>query len=325
MHFKSLLCIFAGVLIAASTGAVAAQTPSPPAPSPKTTPVPQPSRPNWNELTSAQREALAPLAGMWETLEADRKKKWLEMAGRFPRLTPDAQKRMHERMGEYARLTPEQRKTARENFRQAYELPADQRQEKLQRYQALPDEKKRALTEQAAKKAGDTTSIATVSCARTRPLPQNRRADRLVRVTDEQDATFFICTAAGLLVRLAAMIYEAVLVFAVVFAVSYVLLATHAMVVSIVAGPAHRLQGALFVAAGAYFVICWARTGQTLALKAWRLKVIDSDGRPPRSGRAIARYVLAWHLWLPGLAIAAVLQLSAVWTSLCLRSALGSC
>ena len=70
------------------------------------------------------------------------------------------------------------------------------------------------------------------------------------------------------------------------------------------------LQGALFVAAGAYFVICWTRTGQTLALKAWRLKVIDSDGRPPRSGRAIARYVLAWHLWLPGLAIAATLQLS---------------
>ena len=59
---------------------------------------------------------------------------------------------MHQRMGEYARLTPEQRKTARENFRQAYELPAEQRQQKLQRYQALPDEKKRALTEQATKK-----------------------------------------------------------------------------------------------------------------------------------------------------------------------------
>jgi hypothetical protein len=52
----------------------------------------------------------------------------------------------------YARLSPEQRVTARENFRRAYELPADQRQEKLQRYQELPEDKKRALADQAAKK-----------------------------------------------------------------------------------------------------------------------------------------------------------------------------
>ena len=156
MYFKPSLFIFLGAFIADSTGAVVAQTPPAPAPSAKTTRAPQPSRPSWSELTSAQREALAPLSGMWETLEADRKKKWLEMAGRFPRLTPDAQKRMQVRMGEYARLTPEQRMTARENFRQAYELPADERQEKLQRYQALPDDKKRALTEQAAKKAAQT-------------------------------------------------------------------------------------------------------------------------------------------------------------------------
>lgn len=107
------------------------------------------------------------------------------------------------------------------------------------------------------------------------------------------------------------MIYEAVLVFAVVFAVGYALLATMQWSYPLAPSPRAMLQGALFVAAGAYFVICWARTGQTLALKAWHLKVIDSEGRPPRSGRAIARYLLAWHLWLPGLAIAAALQLSA--------------
>ena len=129
------------------------------------------ARPSWSELTSAQREALAPLAGMWETLEADRKKKWLEMAARFPGLTPDAQKRMHERMGEYARLSPEQRKTARENFRQAYELPADQRQEKLQRYQQLPDEKKRALAEQAAKKQSEPTPAPTPPATVAPPAP----------------------------------------------------------------------------------------------------------------------------------------------------------
>jgi hypothetical protein len=158
LPFESLPFILAIVLLMGGTGAVVAQTSAQMLPAAKATRVAQPSGPSWSDLTSAQRTALAPLAGMWETLEPDRKQKWLEMAGRFPGLTPDAQKRMHQRMGEYARLTPEQRKTARENFRQAYELPAEQRQQKLQRYQALPDEKKRALTEQATKKQADPPS-----------------------------------------------------------------------------------------------------------------------------------------------------------------------
>ena len=168
MHVKFVLFIGLAALIAGSMGTAVAQTPPTAATSAQTTRV---ARPSWSELTSAQREALGPLAGMWETLEADRKKKWLEMAARFPALTPDAQKRMHERMGEYALLSPEQRKTARENFRQAYELPADQRQEKLQRYQQLPDEKKRALTEQAAKKQSEPTSVPTPPATVAPPAP----------------------------------------------------------------------------------------------------------------------------------------------------------
>jgi len=148
----SLLLIFFCAFSAYVMDAAFAQAPPAPATSAKTNRVPQPSPPSWGELSPAQREALAPLSGMWETLEADRKKRWLEMASRFSRLTPEAQKRMHQRMGEYARLSPEQRVTARENFRRAYELPADQRQEKLQQYQGLPEDKKRALAEQAARK-----------------------------------------------------------------------------------------------------------------------------------------------------------------------------
>jgi uncharacterized RDD family membrane protein YckC len=66
-------------------------------------------------------------------------------------------------------------------------------------------------------------------------------------------------------------------------------------------GPRAVLQAVLFVAIGGYFVWCWSRSGQTLALKTWNLKVVAGDGRPPGPGRALARYVLAWHLWLPGL------------------------
>ena len=105
------------------------------------------------------------------------------------------------------------------------------------------------------------------------------------------------------------MIYEAVLLLGVVFVVGYALLAS--LQWSYPLPPTQRtlLQIALFVVIGAYFVVCWTRTGQALALKAWRLKVVDSKDRPPRGVRAIARYVLAWHLWLPGLIIGALFHL----------------
>ena len=116
------------------------------------------------------------------------------------------------------------------------------------------------------------------------------------------------------------MVYEAVLLCGVAFAVGYAALASMQWSYPLPPVPRATLQTILFIAMGAYFVFCWARTGQTLALKAWRLKVVDSDGRPPRSGRAIARYVLAWHLSLPGLAIAGVFELSAGWTLVALAT-----
>ena len=98
------------------------------------------------------------------------------------------------------------------------------------------------------------------------------------------------------------MTYEAVLLFGVVFIVSYALLALLQWRYPLPPGPRTTLQAVLFLAIGAYFVWCWSRSGQTLALKTWNLKVLDDSGAPPSVTRAIARYVLAWHLWLPGLA-----------------------
>ena len=102
------------------------------------------------------------------------------------------------------------------------------------------------------------------------------------------------------------MIYDALLLIGVAFIVSYVVLASLQWSYPMSAPQRFGLQAVLFVAMGAYLVICWTRTGQTLGMKAWRVKVVASDGRPPRTRRAIARYVLAWHLWLPALALAAL-------------------
>ena len=129
-------------------------------------------------------------------------------------------------------------------------------------------------------------------------------------MTDEYSHTSSALPTAGLTVRLAAMVYEAVLLLSVVFAIGYALLVSLQWSYPLPPTERFLLQGTLFLIIGAYFVVSWAQTGQTLALKAWRLKVVDFEGRSPRRGRAIARYLLAWHFWLPGLAVAAVFQLS---------------
>lgn len=108
------------------------------------------------------------------------------------------------------------------------------------------------------------------------------------------------------------MIYEGLLLFGVIFAVSYALLATMQWTYPLSLAARTALQVALFIAIGAYFVACWTRSGQTLALKAWHLRVVDNDGQPPQFARSTVRYVLAWHLWLPGLAFAALLNPPAV-------------
>lgn len=113
------------------------------------------SKPTWNDLTPQQREALAPLAADWAKFDGDRKRKWLEVAAKYPNLSPEGKQRVHQRMGEFSKLTHEQKKTARENFIRAYELPADQRQATVQKFQELPEDKKRELADRAAAKKAE--------------------------------------------------------------------------------------------------------------------------------------------------------------------------
>lgn len=97
------------------------------------------------------------------------------------------------------------------------------------------------------------------------------------------------------------MVYEGVLLFGVTFAVALALLASLAWTYPLSTPQRVVLQVALFVVVGIYFVWCWTRSGQTLALKTWKLRVAGPNGAPPTAPRAVARYVLAWHLFLPGL------------------------
>jgi len=110
------------------------------------------------------------------------------------------------------------------------------------------------------------------------------------------------------------MVYEAVLLFGVIFAVSYTVLASMNWAYPLPPIPRAVLQATLFAIIGVYLAFCWTRTGQTLASKAWGLKVTRHDGRLLTPSSALARYLLAWHLWLPGIAAGAVLKLPIIWT-----------
>ncbi|TKC80028.1 RDD family protein [Trinickia terrae] len=108
--------------------------------------------------------------------------------------------------------------------------------------------------------------------------------------------------------RLAALAYEGVILFGVVFFAGYLFSTltqqrnglTH-----------HNLLAAwIGLVVGIYFVWFWTHGGQTLPMKTWRLRVVSADGAAVPAMRAIVRYVLAWLWFLPPLALHPLLNLS---------------
>jgi uncharacterized RDD family membrane protein YckC len=95
--------------------------------------------------------------------------------------------------------------------------------------------------------------------------------------------------------------YEGVLLFAVLFVSSYLFLSLARDAQSGL--PRAIFQGYLLSVCGVYFVFCWTRTGQTLPMKTWRLRVVTEDGQPLSMGRAFRRYLLAIPGMLSGVSL----------------------
>lgn len=97
------------------------------------------------------------------------------------------------------------------------------------------------------------------------------------------------------------MIYEAMLLFGVVFITGWIFdtltQSRHALTLR------HARQFWLFLVLGAYFVFFWHRSGQTLAMKTWHIKLIAPDYKNISIMKAIMRYLLAWVWFLPTMAI----------------------
>lgn len=146
-------------MTAASAAAPAVALPSSapavalPSPAPKPQPLPVTSgSAEWQALSPAQRQVLAPLEQEWNGLDGSRKGKWLELANRYPQLPADEQLRVQERMNAWVKLSPAERQQARVGFQVAQQLKADERQAKWEAYQALPVERRQELADKAAHK-----------------------------------------------------------------------------------------------------------------------------------------------------------------------------
>lgn len=94
---------------------------------------------------------------------------------------------------------------------------------------------------------------------------------------------------AGLARRLAAMVYDALLVAAVWLVTIFALTAAnHFQAVS-----GAWFQTILFLQAFGFFAFFWLRDGQTLGMRAWRLRLIANNGRDLTLNQVTIRWMTA--------------------------------
>ncbi len=99
--------------------------------------------------------------------------------------------------------------------------------------------------------------------------------------------------------RLAAFFYEGVLLFGVWMVTGFIYTGLTQM--------RNELQGrsgliaTLALVTGVYFTWFWSHGGQTVAMKAWHIRLVMADGNPVPPLRAAVRYVLAWLWFAPAL------------------------
>ncbi len=101
---------------------------------------------------------------------------------------------------------------------------------------------------------------------------------------------------AGLLRRLAAMVYDLLVLVAVWMVVGFIGVAANG-------GEANEsplFHSFLFVVTFAFFAFFWRRAGMTLGMQAWRLRVQNADGRPLSLMQCLVRFLVA------GVSLAAV-------------------
>lgn len=105
----------------------------------------------------------------------------------------------------------------------------------------------------------------------------------------------------GLWRRMACFMYEGVLLFGVLMIAGYLFSSLTQQRNALIGRTG--LQAFLFVVLGIYFVWFWSHGGQTVAMRAWNIRVLRADGGPVSQQRALVRYLMSWLWFVPALAL----------------------
>lgn len=106
--------------------------------------------------------------------------------------------------------------------------------------------------------------------------------------------------AAGLLRRLAALVYDGLLLLAILFAGTLALLPLTGgeAITPVARGPAVYLAYRAYLAllALGFFGLAWTRGGQTIGMMAWKMRLVNADGSAPGWPAATRRFALGMTL-----------------------------
>lgn len=173
------LCACA-LLLLCCTGHAQSTSSSPPAPSVAAAE----GEPRWEQLSTAEQQSLQPLASIWRSLSQGHRRKWLALAKNYPAMTEADREKLQERMAQWAALKPKERELARLNFAQTKNLPPEARSANWEAYQALPEEERRALLDQAPKKpSGAAIASKPVAPSKLAEVPVTRKSPEPVKAS----------------------------------------------------------------------------------------------------------------------------------------------
>jgi uncharacterized RDD family membrane protein YckC len=109
-------------------------------------------------------------------------------------------------------------------------------------------------------------------------------------------------TSAGFGRRVAALLYDSVLLAALLVAyTSGAVFLNHRMAVEPSTAGAwwYLYRAGLIAVIAAYFLVNWTRSGQTLGMRAWHLRAVSESGKPLEWKAALLRLVLGVLAWAP--------------------------
>lgn len=125
-------------------------------------------------------------------------------------------------------------------------------------------------------------------------------------------------TVPSLTRRMACWVYEGMLLFGVMVAAGLVYFVGAYWLTGLSPGDMNihpqlksGLQAISFFVLGLYFTWMWHR-GQTLAMKTWRIQIVDTVGRPLTRKMAFKRYLASWLWFLPPITVTAPFQFSPI-------------